>query len=130
MRDAPLEQTTDLSFDDARARVTETLAEEGFGVLTEIDVKATLDKKLGVDFRRYTILGACNPGFAHQALQMNLNIGTLLPCNVVVYEADDGKTVLSAVDPGSLLPTDTPELESIADEVRGRLARALAAARG
>jgi len=130
MSDDALEQTTDLSFDDAQERVTEALAEEGFGVLTEIDVKATLAKKLGVDFRRYTILGACNPGFAHKALEMNLNIGTLLPCNVVVYEGDDGKTVLSAVDPGTLLPTDTPELKGIADEVRGRLARALAAARG
>jgi len=130
MSDDALELTTDLSFDDAEARVRETLAEEGFGVLTEIDVKATLAKKLGVDFRRYTILGACNPGFAHQALQASLNIGTLLPCNVVVYEGDDGKTVLSAVDPATMLPTDTPQLKGIADEVRGRLARALKAAQG
>lgn len=130
MSDHDLTQISDLSFDDAHARVTEALAEEGFGVLTEIDVKATLAKKLGVDFRRYTILGACNPGFAHQALEADLNIGTLLPCNVVVYEGDDGKTVLSAVDPGALLPTDTPELEGIAAEVRGSLARALKAARG
>ncbi len=122
-----LRRVTDRSFADAEARVRETLAEQGFGVLTEIDVKATLKKKLDVDFRPYRILGACNPGFAHRALGHSLNVGTLLPCNVVVYEGDDGRTVLEAVDPVSMLPTGTPELEALAREVRDRLETALAA---
>lgn len=121
-----LRRVIDQSFDDAERRVRETLATQGFGVLTEIDVTATLKKKLDVDFRRYKILGACNPGFAHRALSHRLQIGTLLPCNVVVYEDDDGRTVLEAVDPVGMLPGDTPELEAIATEVRGRLEKALA----
>ncbi len=122
-----LSRTVDLHYDAAKQRVTETLAEQGFGVLTEIDVKATLHKKLGVDFRRYTILGACNPGFAHRALTFRLQIGTLLPCNVVVYEADGGGVVLEAVDPATMLPTDAPELGEIAGDVRDRLIAAIAA---
>ncbi len=125
MTDGTLRRETSLSFDDAEARVRETLGEQGFGVLTEIDVKATLKKKLDVDFRRYTILGACNPGFAHQALSYRLQIGTLLPCNVCVYEDDEGRTILEAVDPATLLPSDAPELKSIASEVRGRIQAAL-----
>jgi uncharacterized protein (DUF302 family) len=88
------------SFDEAIAKVTEELKVEGFGILTEIDVKATLKKKLDVDFRRYTILGACNPPFAHRALQASLEVGLLLPCNLVVYEQDGGGTHVAAIDPG------------------------------
>ena len=94
-----IQKTLDLGFDGALARVPEALKAEGFGVLTEIDVQATLKKKLDVDFRRYRILGACNPPFAHRALQHSLDVGMLMPCNVIVYETDDGKTVVSAVDP-------------------------------
>ncbi|MCA9608675.1 MAG: DUF302 domain-containing protein [Myxococcales bacterium] len=121
-----LRRVTKRSFEDAEARVRETLAEQGFGVLTEIDVKAVLKKKLDADFRPYRILGACNPGFAHRALTASLSIGTLLPCNVVLYQDDAGETVLEAVDPMSMLPTGTPELETIAQEVRARLVKALA----
>ena len=124
--DSALRRVIDSDFDDANARVRETLADHGFGVLTEIDVKGTLAKKLDVEFRRYTILGACNPGFAHRALQLDLGIGTLLPCNVVVYEDDAGKTVLHAVDPATLLPADRPELASLAEEVRAEIAAAIA----
>ena len=87
-----IQKTLDLGFDEALAKVPEALKAEGFGVLTEIDVQATLKKKLDVDFRRYRILGACNPPFAHQALQHSLDVGMLLPCNVIVYETDDRKT--------------------------------------
>ena len=103
----------------------ETLAEQGFGVLTEIDVRATLAAKLGVDFRRYVILGACNPGFAHRALSASLTVGPLLPCNVVLYEDDDGKTVIEAGDPVTLLPAGEPALEALAREVRDRLRTAI-----
>ncbi|MDX1547693.1 MAG: DUF302 domain-containing protein, partial [Rhodothermales bacterium] len=92
-------RTLDLPFDDAIAHVTEALKEEGFGVLTEIDVQATLKKKLDVDFRPYRILGACNPHFAHQALQAEDKIGTMLPCNVIVQQTGDGRTEVAAVDP-------------------------------
>ena len=91
-----IQRTLDLGFDAVLARVPDALKAEGFGVLTEIDVKETLRKKLDVDFRRYRILGACNPAFAHRALAHSLDIGMLLPCNVVVYETDDGTTVVSA----------------------------------
>ena len=89
----------DDSFDDAIERVTARLADAGFGVLTTIDVSATLKKKIDVDFQRYTILGACNPGFAHKALQAEDKIGTMLPCNVIVQETPDGKVEVAAVDP-------------------------------
>ncbi len=89
----------DLSFEDAITKVTETLKEEGFGILTEIDVKETLKEKLNVEFRKYKILGACNPAFAYQALQAEDKIGTMLPCNVIVQEHRDGKVEVSAVDP-------------------------------
>ena len=122
-----LRRTIDLPQARAIERVTETLAEEGFGVLTEIDVAAVLKKKLDVDRRPYRILGACSPAFAHRALEANPEVGTLLPCNVVVYEGEQGETIISAVDPATLLPADSPELEAIAGEVRSRLVRALAA---
>ncbi len=114
-------------YDEALERVTSALKDEGFGVLTEIDVKATLKKKLDVDFRRYTILGACNPPLAYQALQAELEIGLLLPCNVIVYEAENG-SVISIVDPISLLGVaENPALESVAGEAKTRLLRVMEA---
>src|SRR5215469_10872876 len=109
------------SFDDAIKQVTEELKKEGFGILTEIDVQDTLKKKLDVDFRRYKILGACNPPFAYQALQTEDKIGTMLPCNVVVQERSDGIEV-SAVDPVRSMQTiDNPSLAKIAEQVRSKL---------
>lgn len=115
------------SFDDAIAKVTEALKHEGFGVLTEIDVQATLKKKLGVDFRRYKILGACNPTFAHRALTTSLDVGLLLPCNVTVYEEDGGTIHVTAVDPiETMAGRGAPEIEGIAAEVRAKLERVVA----
>jgi uncharacterized protein (DUF302 family) len=116
-----------MSYDEALARVPEALKTEGFGVLTEIDVRDTLQKKLGVEFRRYKILGACNPPLAHQALGAELELGLLLPCNVIVYEADDGGTVVAAVDPTKTIAavSGLDKLEEIAQTVREKLARAL-----
>ena len=112
----------DDSFEDAIDRVTEALAGEGFGVLTTIDVSATLKKKLDVDFQRYTILGACNPGYAHKALLAEDKIGTMLPCNVIVQETPDGKTEVAAIDPmASMMAIENPGLGGIASEVRGKL---------
>ncbi|HBQ17039.1 MAG: DUF302 domain-containing protein [Sandaracinaceae bacterium] len=121
-----LKRRVDLGFDEAIEKVTGTLKEQGFGVLTEIAVHDVLKKKIDVDFRRYQILGACNPKLAHRALSAQLEVGTLLPCNVVVYE-DDGATVISAVDPEQMLPGDSEELKSLAAEVREQLAKAVAA---
>ncbi|GAB5548058.1 MAG: DUF302 domain-containing protein [Sandaracinaceae bacterium] len=121
-----LKRRVDLGFDEAIEKVTGTLKEQGFGVLTEIAVHDVLKKKIDVDFRRYQILGACNPKLAHRALSAQLEVGTLLPCNVVVYE-DDGATVISAVDPEQMLPGDSEELKSLAEEVRAQLAKAVAA---
>lgn len=123
-----LKRTLDVGFETGRERIVATLAEQGFGVLTRIDVKDTLKKKIGVDFRRYEILGACNPRLAHAALSETLEVGTLLPCNVVVYEDDDGRTVVWAVDPDLMMPGDSPALRTIADDARERLAKAIAAA--
>jgi uncharacterized protein (DUF302 family) len=114
--------TVDYSFDEAIEKVTEELKKEGFGILTEIDVKETLKKKLDVDFRRYKILGACNPPFAHQALTAESNIGVLLPCNVVVQETDEGKVQVSAVNPmESMQSVNNEKLGEIAEEVSLRL---------
>ena len=114
------------SYDQALARVPEALKSEGFGVLTEIDVQSTLKQKLGVDFRRYKILGACNPPLAHEALQAELEIGLMLPCNVVVYEGDDGKAVVLAIDPTTTLATaGNPKLEELAKAVKEKLTRAM-----
>lgn len=123
-----LKRTLDVDFDRARDRITATLAEQGFGVLTRIDVKDTLKKKIDVDFRRYEILGACNPKLAYAALSQDLEVGTLLPCNVIVYEDDEGRAVIWAVDPNAMMPGDSPALRTIADEARDRLAKAIAAA--
>jgi uncharacterized protein (DUF302 family) len=110
------------SFDEAMSRATEALKREGFGVLTEIDVQEALKRKLGVDFRRYRILGACNPGMAYQALQAEDKIGTMLPCNVIVQETGTGTVEVSAVDPvASMQAIDNPKLRSVAEAVRGQL---------
>ncbi len=120
-----LSGTTSLSFADAVARVRETLQEEGFGVLTEIDVQATLRAKLGEETEPYLILGACNPPYAHRALELEPELGTLLPCNVCVYERD-GATHVSAVDPVAMLGVvGNPELDPIAQEIRGKVERAV-----
>ena len=114
------------TYDEALTRVPEALKSEGFGVLTEIDVRDTLKKKLGVDFRRYKILGACNPPFAHRALQADLDVGLLLPCNVVVYEADDGSVKVRAIDPMQTVASRGDALlAGIAEEVRAKLERAM-----
>ena len=114
-------------FEEAVAKVTDALKTEGFGVLTEIDVEATLKKKLDVDFRRYTILGACNPAFAHRALETSLDVGLLLPCNVVVYEEDGGATHVAAIDPlETIAARGETALQEIARDVHDKLARALA----
>ncbi len=112
-------------FDDVLARVPDALKTEGFGVLTEIDVQKTLAAKLGVEWRRYRILGACNPGFAHQALQHDPEIGVMLPCNVIVYEQDDGAVVVKAIDPMATMAARDPGLAPIAATVRSKLAAAL-----
>ena len=122
-----LSGTTSLSFADAVARVRETLQEEGFGVLTEIDVQATLRQKLGEETEPYLILGACNPPYAHRALSLEPELGTLLPCNVVVY-VRDGETHVSAASPVALLGlVGNPALTPVADEIEARVGRAVAA---
>lgn len=114
-------KTVRMPFDEAIDAVTKALADKAFGVLTTIDVKATLKKKLDVDFRPYTILGACNPEFAYKALQHEDKVGTMLPCNVILQEKADGIEV-SAVDPvASMRSIENPELGEVADEVRRRL---------
>ena len=123
--DIGIRKKVDYGFDEARERIEAELKKEGFGVLTEIDVKATLKKKLDVDFRRYSILGACNPSFAHKALQAVFEVGLLLPCNVVVYEDDDGKTVVSAMNVEATITPIVPGLASLAGEVAGMLRRAI-----
>lgn len=125
--DFRMSTTVDLPFDRAVERTKEALAKEGFGILSEIDVKATLRKKLDVDFRPYVILGACNPPMAHRALTAERDIGVLLPCNVVVYAADtEGKSVVTAVDPEvSLSRVGNEELRPLATDVKARLRRAL-----
>ena len=119
--------TVNLPFDRALARTRDALAGEGFGILTEIDVTGTLRKKLDVEFRPYVILGACNPPLAHRALSAELDIGLLLPCNVIVYAADNpDRTVVAALDPVAALSlTDNDAVKPLAQEVRVKLQRAL-----
>ncbi len=116
---------TNLSYDDALAKLPDLLKAEGFGVLTRIDVKATLKDKIGVDFRRYQILGACNPKFAHQALSIDPAVGVLLPCNVTVYERDGGGATVRAIDPIQTMAASDPRFGEVAGQVRERLARVL-----
>ena len=119
-------KTVEMDYDTALEKVVAALKVEGFGVLTEIDVKETLKKKLNVDFERYKILGACNPPFAKKALDVDRSVGTLLPCNVYVQELDANKTKVSAIDPlkmFQILPIS--DLEQIAKEIKDRLSRAI-----
>lgn len=123
-----LTETTSLSFDDAADRVRTELANEGFGVLCEIDVQATLREKLGVETDRYLILGACNPTLAHRALEAEPELGALLPCNVLVYERG-GETHVAAIDPERMLSiVGNDELAEVASQVRERLGRIVARA--
>jgi uncharacterized protein (DUF302 family) len=121
--------TVGLTYDQALERTREELSKEGFGILSEIDVAATLKNKLDVDFRRYVILGACNPPLAHRALTAERDIGLLLPCNVIVYAADeDGQSVVSAMDPEAALElTGNEEVREVARDVKARLQRVLEA---
>jgi uncharacterized protein (DUF302 family) len=120
-------KTLQMPFDQAVQHVTDALASKGFGVLTTIDVRATMKKKLDVDFRPYTILGACNPQFAHKALQAEDKIGTMLPCNVVVQEIGKDQVEVSAIDPvASMMAIKNPKLEAIAGDVRGMLKQMVA----
>jgi uncharacterized protein (DUF302 family) len=126
IRYALVKELPELEYDDAVAKTTELLADEGFGVLTEIDVKATFKKKIDVDFRRYVILGACNPQLAHQAMSGEPFIGVLLPCNVVVMEREGGGTIVSALKPSAAFSlVDNPDVAPIADQVEDRLRRVL-----
>lgn len=114
-------KTLHIPFDDAIARVTEALKQQGFGVLTDIDVKATMKKKLDVDFRNYRILGACNPPFAHRALELEDKIGTMLPCNVIVQQVGDAVEV-AAIDPiASMAGVNNPALGEVGAQVRAKL---------
>lgn len=124
--DYAIERTlTNLSFGDAIEKTTEALNDEGFGVLTEIDIQATMKKKLDADLPAYVILGACNPGLAHRALSAEPQIGLLLPCNVVVREVDDGVSV-SAIDPHAMFSVvDNEDVGALASEVEAGLRRAL-----
>ena len=120
-------KTVARSFDETLAKLTDELKKEGFGILTEIDVKETLKKKLNVDFRRYKILGACNPPLAYQALQAEDKIGILLPCNVIIQETDDGQVEVSAIDPMETMKVvGNPKLAAIAEQVQAKLKRVVA----
>lgn len=119
-----MQKVVSLPYEAVLAKLHDALKAEGFGVLTQIDVRDTLREKLGVEFRRYKILGACNPPLAYRALQAELGIGVMLPCNVVVYEEGE-RTVVLAVDPMETIAADSAALRPIAGEVRGKLARVL-----
>lgn len=127
MSDYGIRKTVSLPYDKAIERATEVLKENGFGVLTEIDIKAKLKEKLGVDFKRYAILGACNPPLAHKALQAEPEIGLLLPCNVIVYEVDAETSVVSAIDPGTMIQVvpDNKVVQEVAIDAKIRLTRAI-----
>ena len=119
-------KTLNTSFDDAVARVVTELEKEGFGVLTEIDVSEALKKKLDVDFKKYRILGACNPTFAYKALQLEDKIGTMLPCNVIVQEISAGVVEVAAIDPiASMQAIDNPKLRSVAEQVQAMLKKVI-----
>ena len=127
MAEFRIQKKTSLTFDQALARVPEALKAEGFGILTQIDVQATLKEKIGAAFRPYRILGACNPKLAFRALTSELEVGVMLPCNVIVYEGDDGKAVVAAIDPMATIAATHPGLNVIAGEVKFALQRALSA---
>jgi len=115
-------KTLETPFDEAITRVVDELKKEGFGILTDIDVQKTLKKKLDVDFKKYRILGACNPPFAYKALQAESRIGTMLPCNVIVQETEGGEVEVSAIDPiASMQTVQNPALENIAKQVQAKL---------
>lgn len=120
-------QIVDLSYEEALDRIEEELGERGFGILTEIDVQETLKKKLDKDMNQYKILGACNPPFAHQALESEREVGLLLPCNVIVYVNDENETVISSVNAEAMLSVigESPELQEIAGEVNSMLQEAV-----
>jgi uncharacterized protein (DUF302 family) len=120
-------KSLEIPFDEAVSKVTEQLKKEGFGILTEIDVKETLKKKLDVDFKQYKILGACNPHFAYQALQKEDKIGTMLPCNVIVQETEEGKIEVAAIDPmASMQAVQNPNLQAVAEQVQAKLRSVIA----
>jgi len=120
-------QTLRSSFDDAVAKTTAALKEEGFGVITEVDVKETLKRKLDVDFRRYTILGACTPKLAYEALKLEAKVGTMLPCNVIAQELEPGQVEVAAIDPvASMQAIGNPNLERKAQTVRQKLQQVIA----
>jgi uncharacterized protein (DUF302 family) len=126
IRYALVKELPGMEYDDAVARATASLAEEGFGVLTEIDVKATLKKKLDVDFKRYVILGACNPQLAHQAMTGEPFIGVLLPCNVLVMEREGGGSIVAALKPTAAFSlVDNPDVAPIAEQVEEKMRRML-----
>jgi len=119
-------KSVNLSFEKALEKVTEDLQKEGFGILTEIDVKETLKKKLDVDFRKYRILGACNPPSAYKALQSEEQIGLMLPCNFIVYENSSGETVVAAIDPiASMMAVNNEDLGKLAVEIQAKLKRVI-----
>ena len=119
-------KTLHMSFDDAVTGVVEALKKEGFGILTDIDVQKTLRSKLDVDFRKYRILGACNPPFAYEALKLEKTIGTMLPCNVVVQELPDATIEVSAIDPiASMKAIENPKLRNVAAQVQAKLKRVI-----
>ncbi len=121
-------KTLPVAFDDAVIRTIDALKTEGFGVLTVIDVRETLKKKIGVEFPNYRILGACNPALAYEALSLENKVGTMLPCNVVVRDAGNGQTEVAAIDPvASMQAIDNPALKRAAEQVRAKLERVVAA---
>lgn len=122
-----MQKALHMSFDNALVRVASALKAEGFGVLTEVDVRSTFQQKLGVEFRPYKILGACNPSFAHQALTTELEAGLMMPCNIVVYEQSPGEVVVLAVDPTkTAAAAGNPKLVELAGSVKDKLTRVLA----
>ena len=121
-------KTLSAPFEEAVRRVTDALKREGFGIITEIDVKETLKKKLDVDFRNYRILGACNPALAHEALQLEDKVGTMLPCNIVVQETAQDRTEVAAIDPvASMQAIDNPRLKEAAEKVQAKLRKVVEA---
>lgn len=121
-----LSKILDGGFADVRLKAIEALAQESFGIISEIDVQSTMKHKLGIDFRPYTILGACNPKLAHEALKIEDKVGVMLPCNVIVQQMEDGRVEVAAIDPvASMLAIDNPRLKEAAEQVRGKLRAAI-----